>query len=128
MKKILFLKFSLILLVCSNLTSAQNPKEKIEAYYFHNTGRCITCKAVENEAKKDLESIYGTRVVFKSVNLEDAANKELVKKFEIAGQTLLVVSGEKRLNLTNEGFMFARTNPEKLKTIIKEKVDKLIAF
>jgi len=37
----------------------------------------------------------------------------------------LVVKGNKKVNLTNEGFMYARTNPKKFKSIIKEKVDKL---
>ena len=128
MKKILTLVIALTIFAFTNSFTAHSPNAKIEAYYFHNTGRCVTCKAVENEAKKDLESIYGNKVIFKSVNIEDAANKDLVKKLEISGQTLLIVMGEKKMNLTKEGFMYARTNPAKLKTIIKEKVDKLIAF
>ena len=99
---------------------------KVEAYYFHNTSRCITCKTVEAEAKADLQSLYGDQVTFKALNLEDNANKAIAEKLEVSGQTLLLVKGDQKINITNEGFMYARTNPVKFKKIIKEKVDKLL--
>jgi hypothetical protein len=98
---------------------------KIEAYYFHNTARCVTCKAVESEAKANLENLYGKMVVFQSLDLEDTANKAISEKLNISGQTLLIVKGDKQINLTNEGFMYARTNPAKFKSILKKKVDAL---
>jgi len=99
---------------------------KVEAYYFHNTIRCVTCKAVEAEAKADLESLYGSQVSFKAFNLEEDATKAIAEKLQISGQTLLIVKGDQKINLTNEGFMYARTNPAKFKSIIKKKVDKLM--
>jgi hypothetical protein len=99
---------------------------KIEAYYFHNTARCITCKTVEAEAKTDLENLYGGKVSFKALNLEEDATKMIADKLQVSGQTLLIVKGDQKINLTNEGFMYARTNPLKFKSIIKEKVDKLL--
>jgi hypothetical protein len=99
---------------------------QIEAYYFHNTSRCVTCKTVEAEAKADLQSLYGSRVTFKALNLEDDATKAIAKKLDVSGQTLLLVKGDQKINITNEGFLYARTNPVKLKKIIKEKVDKLL--
>lgn len=114
--------------------NAQAPKQetktassgKLEAYYFHFNARCVTCKTIEAEAKADIESLYGGKVSFQSVNLDDAASKPLAKKLGIAGQTLLLVKGDTKINITNEGFMYARSNPEKLKSIIKEKVDGLL--
>ena len=97
----------------------------IEAYYFHNTARCVTCKAVESEARADLESLYGKNVTFQSLNLEEEATRGIAEKLEISGQTLLIVKGNKKVNLTNEGFLYAKTNPAKFKKIIKEKVDRL---
>ncbi|HAQ21830.1 MAG TPA: hypothetical protein DCR40_21760 [Prolixibacteraceae bacterium] len=99
---------------------------QIEAYYFHNTYRCITCKTVEAEAKADLQSLYGSQVTFKALNLEDDATKAIAKKLEVSGQTLLLVKGDQKINITNEGFLYARSNPVKFKMIIKEKVDKLL--
>lgn len=131
MKRVFFLSFALMIL--SSLCNAQTSKKEtassenqFEAYYFHNTSRCVTCKAVEAEAKADLESLYGDQVTFKVLNLEDDATKPIAEKLQVSGQTLLVVKGDKKINMTKEGFMYARTNPAKFKTIIKEKVDGLL--
>jgi hypothetical protein len=131
MKKVIFLSFAMMMLMSSYMGTAQTQKieataaKQIEAYYFHNAARCVTCKTVENEAKADLESLYGSQVTFKALNLEDESTKPIAKKLDVSGQTLLVVKGNKKVNLTNEGFMYARTNPKKFKSIIKEKVDAL---
>jgi hypothetical protein len=97
---------------------------KIEAYYFHFNARCETCRAVEAEAKADIESLY-PGATFKAINLDDASSKEMTERLKVSGQTLLIVKGDKKVNLTNEGFMYATTNPAKLKSIIKDKVDRL---
>ncbi|MEI7828956.1 MAG: nitrophenyl compound nitroreductase subunit ArsF family protein [Prolixibacteraceae bacterium] len=99
---------------------------KVEAYYFHFNARCETCKTVESEAKADIESLYSGRITFKAVNLDDASSKAIAEKLKISGQTLLIVKGDKQINLTNEGFLYAMTNPAKLKSIIKKKVDSLL--
>jgi hypothetical protein len=120
--------------ISANACNAQSTKtetkavstDKIEAYYFHFSTRCITCKAVESEAKADIESLYGGKISFQAVNLDDASSKTLSEKLQISGQTLLIVKGNTKINLTNEGFMYARTNPEKFKSVIKEKIDGLI--
>lgn len=104
---------------------------KVEAYYFHFNARCVTCKTVEAEAKTDIETLYpelikSGKVSFKAVNLDEPSSKAIAEKLGVNGQTLLLVNGTEKINITNEGFMYARANPEKLKAIIKEKVDKLI--
>lgn len=106
-------------------TLSTNSSDKIEAYYFHFNARCVTCKAVESEAKADILTLYPGRATFKAINLDDASSKPIAEKLKISGQTLLVVKGDKQINLTNEGFMYATTNPEKFKTVIKQKVDGL---
>lgn len=131
MKNILVVSIAIMLLMSSFICNAQTEKKekvaatRIEAYYFHNAARCVTCKTVESEAKADLENLYGSQVTFKSLNLEDDATKAIAKDLDVSGQTLLVIKGNKKVNLTNEGFMYARTNPKKFKSIIKEKVDAL---
>ena len=111
----------------SNKTETKsNTSSNIEAYYFHLTSRCVTCKTVEAEAKKDLEGLYGDKVVFQSLNLEEKSTEPLAEKLKISGQTLLVVRGGKQINLTNDGFLYAVNNPVKFKAIIKQKVDGLL--
>lgn len=121
---------------CNAQTSAKkvstaSNSDKIEAYYFHFTSRCITCKTVEAEAKKDIETLYpeqvkSGKISFQAINLDESTSKEIAEKLGVTGQALLIVKGDQKINITNEGFMNARNNPEKFKEIIKEKIDKLM--
>ena len=111
--------------------STKTEGDKIEIYYFHFTKRCATCNAVENETKSVLKDQYADKlkngeIVFTSLNLDEKADKKIAKKLKISGQALLVVQGDNQINLTNDGFMNARTNPEKFHTILKGKIDELI--
>src|SRR4030065_665055 len=113
------------------IKASDNNSDKIEAYYFHFTARCVTCRTIEAKAKEDLEVLYPNQVkqgliTFKSVNLEEASSKTLAEKLGVSGQTLLLVKGDQKINLTNEGFMYAVAKPEKFKEIINEKVDGLL--
>jgi hypothetical protein len=118
---------------------AQNTKQpaitgsskKVETYYFHFTARCITCRTVEVEAKQDIELLYPELVKqgmisFKAVNLDEPSSKSIAESLGVNGQTLLLVKGNQKINITNEGFMYARNDPEKFRAIIKEKVDSLL--
>jgi len=101
--------------------------DKIEVYYFHNTRRCATCQAIESVTKSSLEELYPEQfkkgeVIFVSLNIEDDANEGLVKDLKISGQTLLVVKDGKKKDLTNDAFMYARSNPDKLKDKIQKAI------
>ena len=136
MKTLRILFFVLVAVSMSLSSSAQSTKtvkqkslkdsKKVEVFYFHLTSRCITCKAVEKVSKEAVKELYGNKVSFASYNLDEPTGKKKGKELGVAGQTLLVVGGGKKINLTNEGFLNARSNPEKLKQIIKSKVDPLI--
>ena len=121
LKAVLFLMF-----LAPVFALAQSNGAKIEAYYFHNATRCTTCKTVEAEAKADLKELYGDKVTFQALNLEEKSTDAIAKKLKVSVQTLLVVRGDKQVNLTNEGFLYAVTDPDKFKAKIKEKVDPLV--
>ena len=92
--------------------------DELQVYYFHFTKRCATCNAVENEAKVALELFYSDQmeegnIAFTSLNLEEEDGKKMANQLRVTGQTLLLVKGEERVNLTGEGFMNARTKPDK---------------
>ena len=116
------------------ISHAQTPKkeksgavsDKIEAYYFHFNARCETCRAVESEAKADILSLYPGRATFQAINLDETSSKAIAEKLKVSGQTLLIVKGDQQINLTNEGFLYATTNPAQLKSVIKLKVDHLL--
>ncbi|MEI7897401.1 MAG: nitrophenyl compound nitroreductase subunit ArsF family protein [bacterium] len=104
---------------------------KIEVYYFHFTRRCTTCQNVENVSKKAVETLYPEKVkngqvVFLSVNLDEKAGEAIGAKYKIEGQTLIIISGNKRVDLTDKGFLYANDSPAKLKAEIKKAVDNLL--
>ncbi len=120
-------------LLVSLSLSAQSPKKvqketkaKVDVYYFHFNTRCATCRAVESEAQQDVKELFGKDVSFVSYNLDEPTGEAKGKELGVTSQILLVVKGDKKINLTNEGFMYARTNPEKFKKVIEEKIKPLL--
>ena len=103
-----------------------NDASAVKAYYFHATRRCATCNAVEDVTKQTLKEYYGDKIAFSSINREEEKGNPLIAKYKISGQTLIIVKGDKVVNLTNEAFMNARTKPENLKAKIKSTVDGLM--
>ena len=134
------LKLSIALLMAISLSAcnAQSTKdqtpvkadaEELQVYYFHFTNRCATCNAVEAETKLALETFYAREVkegtiAFTSLNLEEEDGRKMAEQFKVSGQSLLLVKGEQMLNLTNEGFMNARTKPDTFHEILKNSIDK----
>lgn len=115
----------------SDASAASSVSDKVEAYYFHFSSRCVTCKKVEAEAKNNIETIYPElfktgKMTFTAYNLDESDAKAMAEKLGVSGQTLLLVKGNKKVNITNEGFMYAKTNPEKFKEVMKEKLDELM--
>lgn len=140
MKKILLFSFLLTFFMGSMSCEAQNKQkqqsekvssENVEVYYFHYTRRCVTCNTVESETKKHLETLYpelvkNGKISFTSINLEEASSKAIAEKCGATGQSLLIVSGNKKADLTQVGFMYARSQPEKLKAELKSTIDPLV--
>lgn len=130
MKKHLFLFLAMISV--SGIFALNPPANpKVEVYYFHFTRRCTTCQNVENESKKAVEALYPEQVkkgeiIFQSVNLDEKEGEVIGKKYGIEGQTLIVISGSKRVDLTDKGFLYANSRPEKLQAEIKKAVDGML--
>ena len=115
----------------ADLKSETVSSEELQVYYFHNTKRCATCNAVEDETRVALEMFYEDHMKdgtmnFTSLNLEEEEGEKMAQELQVSGQTLLIVKGEARVNLTNEGFMNARTNPTKFHEILRTQIDQLL--
>ena len=111
-------------------SSAIETGKNITVYYFHFTRRCMTCNNVEKVSKEAVETQFATQVkngeiTFKSVNLDEKEGEAIGAKYKIEGQTLIVISGDKRVDLTDKGFLYANDSPEKLKAEIKKAVEGL---
>ena len=139
MRKLFLISFVFISLIAVSC-NAQPTRESapvisnngdVEVYYFHMTIRCVTCKTVEAEARKNIEMLYPDqvktgKVSFTALNLEEATGKAMGEKLGVNSQTLLIVKGDQKINITNEGFLYAVSKPQKFTEIMKSKIDPLI--
>ena len=139
MKNLLIISFVLTTLavIACNAQTNQKPapvvsnNSDVEVYYFHMTMRCTTCKTVEAEARKNVEMLYADqvksgRISFTALNLDDATGKSMGEKLGVNSQTLLIVKGDLKINITNEGFLYAVSQPQKFTEVMKSKIDPLI--
>ena len=128
--KLLSLVFAL--LVSFSLSAQQNGQTteaktaKVDVYYFHLNTRCATCKAIESEAKQDVKELFGNDVTFSAYNLDEPAGEAKGKELGVNSQSLIAVKGNKKVDITNEGFLYARTNPEKFKEVIEIMIKPLL--
>jgi hypothetical protein len=129
MKKtmLIFLAFFMV----SGVFAGNPSAKKVEVYYFHFTRRCMTCNNVEKVSKEAVEKQYPDKVkageiAFKSVNLDEKEGEAIGAKLKVEGQSLLIVSGDKRVDLTDKGFMYANDSPGKLKAEIKKAIDDML--
>ncbi len=110
--------------------SAETATADVNVYYFHFTRRCATCMAVEENARKAIEALFPNELntgeySFTSLNLDDAGTKEIADRLGVGGQSLLVVRGEKKIDITGSAWMVAH-DPEKMKAEIKSGIDKIL--
>ncbi len=139
MRKLFLMSLALITLVgiFSNGQTNQKPSPivskigDVEVYYFHMTTRCVTCKTVEAEARKNIEMLYADqikegKISFTALNLEEATGKSVGDKLGVNSQTLLIVKGDQKINITNEGFLYAVSQPQKFTEVMKSKIDPLM--
>ena len=124
------LSLLMILSVLGTFAIAPPSGEKVDVYYFHFSRRCQTCLNVEKVAKESVETLYPDQVkngaiTFQSINLDEKEGADLGKKCKVEGQTLIVICGDKRVDLTDKGFLYANGNPEKLKSEIQKAVEEV---
>jgi thioredoxin-related protein len=141
MKHLRLIGFALLLSIfgvaCSNNNESESGKdntqettveanEDVHVYYFHNKRRCPTCKTVEAESEKAVQELYGDEVPFSVYNIESDEGQQKAEEIGVSVQSLLIVGGDEKIDITGDAFMHAKSNPDKLKQIIKEKTDPLI--
>jgi hypothetical protein len=103
----------------------------VEVYYLHMTVRCVTCKTIEAEARKNVEMLYpeqfkSGKISFTALNIEEPAGQITGQRLGVNSQALLIVKGDQKFNITNEGFLYAVSKPEKFAEVMKSKIDTLL--
>jgi hypothetical protein len=136
MKFYLTIIFLLLFAGISSQSYAQETKQeqkksssidaRVEVFYFHYSRRCATCNAVEAVSRDLVKEYENEQIVFDHFNMDEKAAEEKGKSLDVFGQTLLILGNDQRLDVTNEAFMMAKSNPDKLKKFLKKKIDSLL--
>ena len=102
MKKVFFIAGFFLLIISGASCTGQSEQKQtvstlagndVEVYYFHMTTRCVTCKTVEAEARKNVEMLYpemfkSGKISFTALNLEEATGKSVGERLGVNSQTL----------------------------------------
>jgi len=107
--------------------------EKVELLYFHPRFRCVSCNNVEKYARQVAEGEFAKEIndgklVFKSLEIDDPKNKELVQELGVTGSSLYVVAsgGGKREHGEIKSVWLHWNNPEKCKDIITSELKSVL--
>lgn len=123
---------------CGNVSNKEkvdeivyNNKEKVEVYYFHYTRRCKTCNTVEKVTNDYIVSLNNRKLIekaifFQPLNLDEEKNDSIADKLSVSQQALVIVYGEKKVDLTNDAFLNAVDAPMTLRNKIKESVETIV--
>lgn len=138
-KSILVLFFAVLLAACGNKTTSQQAESRtqekqtvtkadasvVNVYYFHGKKRCKTCITVGDLAKKTIEETYAgnNNVKFIEVDTSDKQFEDLVNKYEVSWNALIITKGENSVDITEQAFANAVNNPDVLNGLIKKEVN-----
>lgn len=119
----------------SKQISTDAKEHRVEVIYFHGKQRCLTCMAIEKLAREVVETQFASalangELVFKVVDISTKEGERIADKYEVTWSSIFInkVDGkrEKVNNLTDFAFSNARSNPDKFKQGVAEKINELI--
>ncbi|MFK5957324.1 MAG: nitrophenyl compound nitroreductase subunit ArsF family protein [Lutibacter sp.] len=119
------IKFSIIIaisILLSSCSSKVKPKSqaldtsisKIEVIDFYSTHRCVTCKAIEANAKYTLDTYFlnelnENKLTFQTINVDEEQNFKIAEEYKATGTALflnIIKNGkETHIDLTDFAFM-----------------------
>jgi len=80
--------------VASTAQSVTNTACVIEAIYFHNTYRCVTCLKIEGDAKAIVEKEFAEELAagklrWSTINMEE--NRSYISQYDLASPSLVLI-------------------------------------
>ncbi|MDM1035995.1 MULTISPECIES: nitrophenyl compound nitroreductase subunit ArsF family protein [Myroides] len=98
----------------------------VYVYYFHGKQRCKTCLAVGDLTKKTVEGAFASNELVKFIEVDTSEKQysDLVEKYEVTWNALIIAKGDDSINLTEDAFATALTTPKVLEELIVEQVNK----
>ncbi|MFN8254516.1 MAG: nitrophenyl compound nitroreductase subunit ArsF family protein [Bacteroidales bacterium] len=114
----------------------KNEDLKLQIYLFHPVKTCETCKSMEYNMEKVLDSLFKEEVKnglidFKVITISDSKNKTLVEKYEVKKTSLRFIKiengVEKDHDLSEFAFNYSNVVPDYFMKAIKDSIDNFIS-
>ncbi|NCU39910.1 hypothetical protein EOL99_03385 [Candidatus Falkowbacteria bacterium] len=142
MKNLLII-FSVMLIFVSACQQSGSNQDKtgevydnvILVYNFHLTNRCPSCIAIEDATTKTLNTYFSEelkegKIKQFIINVDESANSKIAEKYEAYGSGLRITKiengKEQTIDLTAEGFKYARSKEDQFIEILKSKIDEFL--
>ena len=110
--------------------------QRVEVRYFHGKQRCITCRSIEKCAKEVLDESFASqqkskKISMKVIDFSTEQGKPIAANHKVSFSSLFIVKIDKngketRIDLTRQGFQYAKRNPGEFKKILKEEITKVL--
>lgn len=110
--------------------------QRVEVRYFHGKQRCITCRSIEKCAKEVLDESFASqqkskKISMKVIDFSTEQGKPIAANHKVSFSSLFIVKIDKngketRIDLTRQGFQYAKRNPGEFKKILKEEITKAL--
>lgn len=131
-RNLLFMVMSLFAMVALAQTKV---KDHVEVMYFHGKQRCVTCMAIEKNARDVVEKDFANekksgKVAFKVVDISTPEGARIAKDYRVTWSSLFVNSWkngkEKRSDMTQFAFKNARKHADEFKKGVSGKIKELM--
>ena len=131
-RNLLFVVMSLFAMVALAQTKV---KDHVEVMYFHGKQRCMTCMAIEKNAREVVEKDFANekksgKVVFKIVDISTPEGAKIAKNYRVTWSSLYVNGWkngqEQRNDMTQFAFKNARKHTDEFKKGVSDKIKALI--
>ncbi len=115
--------------------AAGDERPVVLVYNFHVTNRCVSCVAIEDATTKTLDTYFAGEVKAGRIrrhilDVDDEANKKISEKYQAFGSGLFVTrlykGKENTIDLTGDGFRFARNKEERFIEILKTQINEYL--
>lgn len=104
-------------------------KDVLTVYYFHGTQRCMTCNKIEQMAREAIhtkfaEAMDNGQIVFRSVNVDEAANEHFIRDFQLVTRTVVMEKNGK--HETFDAVWTLVREPDKFTTYLQDSATKMM--
>ncbi len=79
----------------NNAPVQESDSDMVVAYYFHGSKRCGPCTVIESYTKEAIDANFqdelnSSKLVFKSVNVEQAENSHFIQDYQLVSRTVVI--------------------------------------